>query len=118
MHPAKRFIQAPWPLSILPLMVLLLLMGAAIIGLFRFLTGDLNPAFRLTIWLVIAAGALVIGALLCKARMSSLLLAIAVPKMRSSLSRFEPEANVTGLNGPVTITFDLFGVPTITAQPR
>lgn len=105
-------------------MILLLLIALGILAAgsiwaaYIFLNSNPAPATKWLFWTVLGAGALLLIVLIIKHRMTILLLGIAVPKLRASVPRFEHNLTLKGLDAPVIIDFDQFGVPTIKAQSR
>jgi penicillin G amidase len=111
MQRAKRFIQAPS----LVILLLVLALGVVAAGIVWLAYTFLNTAL---FWIVIGLVALLLILFVIKNRMTILLLGIAAPKLRASAPKLEQNVTLKGLDAPVTIDFDQFGVPTIKAKSR
>src|SRR5215216_7788158 len=110
MQRAKRLIRAPSSVILL-LLVAIVLVAGIIWAAYSFLNTKL-------FWFVVGLAALILILLAVKHRMTILLLAIAIPKLRASVPRLEHNVTLKGLDAPVIIDFDQFGIPTIKAQSR
>lgn len=114
----KRLLLARSAAIWLMLLALGFLIALAIGALSILLSSNLTPATKLIIWVLLGLVGLVLAVLAVKNRMTILLLLIAVPKLRASLPRLERSVTLAGLDKPVIIDFDQFGIPTIKAQSR
>lgn len=70
------------------------------------------------VWGVLGLITLLLAALVFKNKITILMLAIVIPKLRASRPRLEESATLTCLDEQVNIAFDEFGIPTINAQSR
>src|SRR4051794_33853164 len=104
----KRLLRAHWSaIALVVCTIVLLVAGVA------WLLGNI-PSRPLR-WTALGLFVLFVVGFVLKNRMTLLLLFVAVPKLRASMPRPERDAKLKGLDGPVVVTFDEFGIPTIEA---
>ncbi|HLM55157.1 MAG TPA: penicillin acylase family protein [Pyrinomonadaceae bacterium] len=111
MSPFKRLLRAHW--SALALAVcsgVLLVAGAAWL-----LNSIPSKPLR---WTALGLFILSVVGVVLKHRVTLLMLFVVVPKLRASVPRPARDAELKGLDGPVVVTLDEFGVPTIEARSR
>src|SRR6185369_11317140 len=111
MQRAKHLIRAPSSVILLLLIAIVVVVAGGVWAAYIFLNS-------IVFWAVLGLGTLVLILLILKHRMTILLLGVAVPKLRASVPRLEPDLTLKGLTAPVIIDFDQFGIPTIKAQSR
>ena len=111
MQRAKHLIRAPSSVILLLLIAIVVVVAGGVWAAYIFLNS-------IVFWAVLGLGTLVLILLILKHRMTILLLGVAVPKLRASVPRLEPDLTLKGLAAPVIIDFDQFGIPTIKAQSR
>lgn len=111
MRPSKRLLRAHWSaIALVVCSILLLVAGAAWL-----LNNIESKPLR---WTALGLLILFVVGFVLKNRMTLLMLFIFVPKLRASAPRPLRDAELKGLDGPVVVTFDEFGIPTIDAQTR
>jgi penicillin amidase len=111
MRPFKRLLRAHW--SAIALAVcspVLLVAGAA------WLLSDIQS--KPLRWAGLGLLVLFAAGFVFKNRVTLLMLFVVVPKLRASAPRPARDAKLKGLGGPVVVTFDEFGVPSVEAQSR
>ena len=113
MQRAKRLIRAPSSVILLLLLTVAVVVTGGVWAAYIFLSS--RP---ILFWTIIGLVALLLVLLAVKHRMTILLLGIAIPKLRASVPRVEHNVTLKGLDAPVSIDFDQFGIPTIKAQSR
>ncbi|HEV2707850.1 MAG TPA: penicillin acylase family protein [Pyrinomonadaceae bacterium] len=69
-------------------------------------------------WTVLGLCGLFLLAFALKNRLTLLMLFVVVPKLRASRPRPARDSSLKGLDAPVVVTLDEFGIPTIKAQTR
>lgn len=111
MSPFKRLLRAHWSaLALAVCSIFLLVAGAAWL-----LNSIPSKPLR---WTALGLFILFVVAVILKNRVTLLMLVVVVPKLRASVPRPARDAELKGLDGPVAVTLDGFGVPTVEAGSR
>src|ERR1051325_364957 len=118
MQPLKRLLRAHWTVILLPLLLISIPLIYLIWLLGTELVGRLSPATKRVAGVVLIICLLLLTAIAIKLRPLLFFLVSVVVNLRASMPRSEQGATLDGLDGPVTVTFDGFGTPTINARSR
>lgn len=118
MQASKRLLRAHWAAVVLPLVVLCLLVAYVVWIAGYWLAGRLGPTAQLVVGILLGVLALVVFALAFLFRRLLLFFASFPFKLRASMPRPERRATIEGLGAEVTVGFDRFGTPTISAASR
>ncbi len=111
MQPFKRLLRAHWSVVASAVCAIVLLFAGT-----AWLLGQIQS--KPARWTALGLFILFVFGLVLKNRMTLLMLFVVVPKLRSSMPRPARDAELKGLDGPVTVAFDEFGIPNIEAQTR
>jgi penicillin G amidase len=111
MRPFKRLLRSHWSATALVVCSIILLVAGA-----AWLLSNLSS--KPLRWTALGLLVLLVAGLVLKNRVTLLMLFIVVPKLRASMPRPERDAKLKGLDGPVVVTLDEFGIPTIDAQSK
>lgn len=118
MQPFKRLLRAHWATITLPVLSFGLLAVYGIWLLANLVVVHLKPTTRLWVEIGLGLFVLILVALAFKLRLLLFFLVSLPIKLRASMPHLEHEATLSGLDEPVTVSFDQFGVPTINALSR
>jgi penicillin amidase len=118
MQPLKRLLRAHWTVILLPLLLISIPLIYLIWLLGTELASRLGPATKRVAGVVLIIFLLLLTAIAIKLRPLLFFLVSVVVNLRASMPRPEQGATLDGLDGPVTVTFDGFGTPTINARSR